>query len=96
MSDCMTAFERTFPEAVLEMRADSAFFSEELVRIQDQHGTEFSFSVPFERFVELKGLIESRRRWHRAADGTEYFELKWKPECWVRVRRQLHFPTDDN
>ncbi len=89
MSDCMTAFKGAFPDAVLEMRADSAFFSEELVRVQDQHGTEFSFSVPFERFVELKGLIESRRRWRRAADGTEYFELKWKPECWARKKVRL-------
>jgi len=74
---------------VLELRADSAFFNEELVRLQDQHGSEFSFSVPFERFVELKGLIESRRRWHRAAEGFEYFELNWKPACWAHKRIRL-------
>ena len=36
---------------------DSAFFSDEIVQALAQRAVEFTVSVPFERFVELKGLI---------------------------------------
>ena len=89
MADCLNAFGEAFPGATLEVRADSAFFSEELVEVQDEQDTEFSFSVPFERFAQLKEIIEARKRWHRADEQTEYFEFDWKPACWSRRKIQL-------
>jgi hypothetical protein len=44
-------------------------------------------SVPFERFVELKSLIEGRRRWRRITADLAYFELEWKPQSWARPAR---------
>lgn len=89
MADCLNAFGKGFPRAILEVRADSAFFNEELVGVQDEQGTEFSFSVPFERFAQLKQIIEARKRWHRADEQTEYFEFDWKPACWSRRKIRL-------
>jgi hypothetical protein len=42
------------------MSGDLAFFNERLVPTQEDCGTEFTFSVPVERFPRLKGLIETR------------------------------------
>jgi hypothetical protein len=89
MDECIGAFRDAFPNAALESRADSAFFNEQLVGVHDRWGTEFSMSVPFERFVELKQTIQSRTRWHRADGDTEYFEMDWKPDCWARERVRL-------
>ena len=89
MAECLGAFAQAFPHAQLESRADSAFFNEQIVDGYEQLGVEFSLSVPFERFPELKGLIEERKRWKRATEGVEYFELQWKPACWERKRVRL-------
>ena len=51
--------------------------------------TEFSMSVPFERFPGLKERIESRQRWCCADGQTDYCEMEWKPDCWARRRVQL-------
>ena len=89
MEGCFEAVTTVFPGATLEMRADSAFFNERLVEVQDRWETQFSFSVAFERFVELKGLIEDRELWYVADQDTDYFELDWKPECWKRKEVRL-------
>jgi hypothetical protein len=66
---------------------DSAFFSDEIVSHMENNGIEFTASVPFERFVELKGMIESRERWCRIDDTWSYFEKNWKPDCWSKTYR---------
>jgi hypothetical protein len=60
MADCFAAFSEAFPDAVLECRADSAFFNEKLVLLQDTWGTEFTMSVPFRRFAHLRDIIQSQ------------------------------------
>jgi len=77
----------------LECRTDSAFFSDELVSLLDTCGVEYTISVPFERFVELKAMIEARRRWHCVSDEISYFERQWKPKCWERDHRFLFVRT---
>jgi hypothetical protein len=72
------------PHAVIEVRMDSAFFSDAIVGTLARQEVEFTVSVPFERFVELKQRIEQRRRWHRVDDETSFFEAAWKPQCWDR------------
>jgi len=50
---------------VLEVRADWAFFSDEIVTLLGEEGVEFALSVPFDRFAELKQLVDRRKRWQR-------------------------------
>jgi hypothetical protein len=61
------------------VRVDSAFFSEATITTLAAAGGEFTLSVPFERFVELKQLIEARRRWRRITADLAYSELAWTP-----------------
>ena len=75
------------PAVKLEARLDAAFFADKHVQMLDNEGVEFTISVPFERFTELKAMIEARKRW-RPLDGTwSYFETDWSPACWDRTFR---------
>jgi hypothetical protein len=84
--ECIGIFRQTFPEIRIEARMDSAFFSDDIVSALEGI-IEFSISVPFERFAELKRRIESRRRWEKVNGEISYFEQWWKPDCWKTTRR---------
>lgn len=87
MLQCLEEIRAVLPSVKLEIRIDSAFFSEEIVEALTAARAEFSISVPFERLAALKGLIERRRRW-RALDGElSYFEASWKPKSWSKRYR---------
>jgi hypothetical protein len=89
---CVEAVRSRRPKARLEARLDSAFFSDEMVTELESLGVEYTISVPFERFVILKKVIEERSRWDRVpgADGLRhFFQWQWKPERWGRKRRFL-------
>lgn len=100
--DCLSNTRQAFPDAVLESRLDSAFFNQDILPIFEAYRAEFSISVPFERFVELKGMIERRKRWTRIDEEWSYFETDWKPKSWNaryrflfvrrRVKRQTKGP----
>jgi len=66
---CIAEMQRALPWLKIEVRMDSAFFSDAIVSALDEKSIEFTVSVPFERFVELKKRIEGRARW-RALDAT--------------------------
>ena len=94
---CVGLVREALPGAVIEIRMDSAFFSEEMVDTLEDLKVEYTISVPFERFTELKGMIESRRRWCSAKNGKGkkigYFEKKWKPKSWCKTQRFLFIRT---
>jgi hypothetical protein len=79
---CVKAIRAALPGVILEARMDSAFFSDEIVRQLDELGVEFTLSVPFERFAELKQRIENRQRWRPMDAQVGYFEDRWKPKSW--------------
>src|SRR5208282_4938830 len=81
------------PKSVIELRADSAFFSEEIIESLNKSRAEFTISVPFARFSELKSLIENRQRWNKLDDELSYFEMDWKPACWDNCYRFLFIRT---
>lgn len=90
---CVDAVRRVAPQAVIEVRMDSAFFSDEIVMALDGRGVEFSISVPFERFCELKRLVEERTWWWHLKGPAWYFESKWKPDCWKKRFRFMFIRT---
>jgi len=86
---CITSLKQALPWVKIEVRMDSAFFSDAIVSILDEKSVEFTLSVPFERFVELKKQIQERGRW-RTLDATwSFFECAWKPKKWKKVYRFL-------
>ena len=66
---------------------DSAFFSDDIVTALDTQKIEYTISVPFERFTQLKQFVETRHQWHRVDSSTDYFERRWKPKCWNKTCR---------
>jgi hypothetical protein len=93
INDRLADVREALPHTRLETRVDSAFFSDEIITSLDKSGVEFTCSVPFERFVELKAMIEQRRHWESLNKETSYFETPWKPECWNRRFRFLFIRT---
>lgn len=89
MIDCIRRVRRSCPRATLESRIDSAFFNDDVIDMLQDERVEFSCSVPFERFVELKQIIEQRQRWRRMDSHWSYFEKTWKPKAWSRSYRFL-------
>jgi hypothetical protein len=91
---CVQQVRSSLPGVTIEVRMDSAFFSDEIVSALDGKDVEFSISVPFERFVELKQMIESRKRWYSINSEVSYFETAWKPKSWPRRCRFLMIRTE--
>ena len=89
MRDCIASVRERLPGVTLESRKDSAFFSDEIVSFLDRQGVQFTISVPFERFPELKTMIEGRRRWRRLDGEWNYFQTSWSPDCWKKGYRVL-------
>jgi hypothetical protein len=79
---CIDAVQGILPHTQIEVRMDSAFFSDEIVTALQERNIEFTLSVPFERFTELKGMIEQRKRWKYLDGETSFFEADWKPKSW--------------
>jgi len=90
---CLQAIRETLPGVQIEVRMDSAFFSDEIISALEASGIEFTVSVPFERFAELKGRIETRKRWRRLDGQVAYFETAWKPKAWDRRFRFVFIRT---
>ncbi len=91
---CVHSVRSARPRIKIEARIDSAFFNETIA--ERLGGTsEFTISVPFERFTELKGMIEGRKRWRRLNGELSFFETHWKPKSWsapyrfIFIRKQV-------
>lgn len=90
---CVQEVRQALPGIQVEVRMDSAFFSDEIITALQEAGVEFTVSVPFERFTELKQRIEQRQRWLPAGNDVSYFEDEWKPQVWNRKFRFLFIRT---
>ena len=95
IGQCLHSVRSALPRIKIETRIDSAFFNETIAEQLHQAGAEFTISVPFERFIELKGMIEGRKRWRRLNSELSFFESHWKPKSWtapyrfVFIRKQV-------
>ena len=77
---CIERIREGLPYVIIEVRMDGAFFSDKMVGLLDGTGIEFTLSVPFERFVALKKLIE-----HREDTGVVDGKRDC-PRCWSNRR----------
>ena len=90
---CIQAIRATLPGVRIEVRMDSAFFSDAIVAPLHDLGIDFTISVPFERLPQLKQIIEQRHLWWRLNVDVSYFEPHWKPQSWSRRFRLLVIRT---
>ena len=65
MRECFQKAQEELKNTLFESRIDSAFFNETILSLLDGNHVQFSASVPFARFPQLKEMIEKRKRWRR-------------------------------
>jgi hypothetical protein len=82
MLNCFAHAKTHLPGTVFESRVDSAFFNQQVLSSFDQSFVKFTASVPFERFAELKQMIENQKQWQHIDKHWSYFETQWKPKSW--------------
>jgi hypothetical protein len=82
MLNCFTNANAALKHTIFESRVDSAFFNQDVFFGFECNHVKFTASVPFERFPQLKDIIEQRKRWHRIDKQWSYFETEWKPKSW--------------
>ena len=87
IGQCLHIVRTALPRIKTETRIDSAFFNETIAERLQGSGVEFTISVPFERFTQLKGMIEGRKRWRKLNGELSFFETHWKPKCWAAPYR---------
>lgn len=72
----------------IEVRMDSAFYSDEILSELEAMGVPYTVSVPFERFVALKDMLgEHTGHWHDIDEDRDAFERRWQPPSWPVKRR---------
>lgn len=89
MLACLSELGRHHPRAQLETRIDSAFYNELIFLTLEEHGVEFTCSVPFERFPVLKTKVEMHAVWRPIDEQWSYAECDWKPASWDAKHRIL-------
>lgn len=77
----------------IEIRLDSAFFSEKILRFLIKSGLLFAVKMPLWKWTGAKDLINERKRWERASETLSYFETtielkKWKLAVPVVIYRK--------
>jgi hypothetical protein len=87
MLNCFTQAKTQLKNTIFESRVDSAFFNQDILSILAAKHVKFSASVPFERFIQLKAIIEQRKRWRSIDKQWSYFETNWKPKSWNTTYR---------
>jgi hypothetical protein len=97
VEECVRGVREHFPKARIEIRMDSAFFSDAMVTTLEELKVEYTISVAFERFVELKTRIEARKRWQAVPGRPDrgHFEQRWKPDSWERRARFIFIRTHE-
>jgi len=82
MLNCFTQAKATLKNTLFESRVDAAFFNQNILSIFHDNHVKFTASVPFERFPQLKAMIEHRKHWRKIDKQCSYFETDWKPKSW--------------
>lgn len=89
--DCIAYIRGLLPAAAIEVRVDSAFFSEATVLALEGCGVHYSISVPVERYTAIKQQIDERRRWRQLDETRAYFERRWGMASWTHRNRRFLF-----
>lgn len=87
MLRCFEEVKNELNGTIFEARMDSAFFNQDILTMLEENNIQFTASVPFERFPELKDMIETRKRWRKIDKEWSYFETEWKPKSWKNTFR---------
>jgi len=82
MKECVRQVREELPGVRIEVRMDSAFFQEPILRYLKRENIRFAVKVPMWKWLNLKETINERRRWYRAGEKLAWFEKAVRLECW--------------
>lgn len=94
IADCIRDVREKLGRAVvIEVRLDSAFFSEKILRFLIKLGIPYAVKMPLWKWTGIKELINQRERWSVAAPDLSYFATtlklaKWRLEVPVVIFRK--------
>jgi Transposase DDE domain group 1 len=94
ISDCIRDVrEKLGRSVIIEVRLDSAFFSEKILRFLIKIGVPYAVKMPLWKWTGIKELIQQRERWSVAAEDLSYFATtlklaKWRLEVPVVIFRK--------
>jgi hypothetical protein len=94
IADCIRQVRESLGSAItIEIRLDSAFFSEKILRFLSKTNVLYAVKMPIWKWTGAKELINDRTRWLRASDNLSYFLAtlplkKWKMEVPIIVFRK--------
>ncbi len=93
MKNCFSKIKSELNGTIIESRMDSAFFNKNTCNLLNDTKIKFTVSVPFERFTELKGMVEAQGSWSKIDKKCSFFETQWKPKSWDRSFRFIFIRT---
>lgn len=73
---------RILPHAQIEVRLDSAFFQEAIIKYLIADGIEYAIKVPMWKWLNLKQMICERERWSHATAKLAWFKKLVDIEVW--------------
>lgn len=94
IGDCIRQVRESLGKSIaIEIRLDSAFFSEKILRLLIRAGVLYAVKMPIWKWTGARELINARQRWIKAADDLGYFRTtlclkKWKMEVPIIVFRK--------
>jgi len=80
--DCVDQVREKLPQVRIEVRLDSAFFQQEILKYLYRENILFAVKVPMCKWLRLKETINARNRWHWASEKLAWFKSSLQLECW--------------
>ncbi len=75
----------------LIFRMDAAFFLEPVLRLLRARKADFAIKVPFWKWLDLKGHVQSQKRWYRVCEGVDFFEKDLTVKAWDMTFRVVFY-----
>jgi hypothetical protein len=73
---------KILPQAQIEVRLDSAFFQEAIIKYLIADGIEYAIKVPMWKWLNLKQMICVRQRWTPATEKLAWFKRPVQIDAW--------------
>lgn len=82
IKECVDKIRAAMPDVIIEVRMDSAFFQEDIIKYCLSEGLEFVVKVPMWKWLDLKSVIILRQRWNWANERLAWFRAEHEIEAW--------------
>ena len=82
LRDCIEQVRKNLPEVRIEVRMDSAFFQEDILKYLLREKIRFAVKVPMWPCMKLKEVINARKRWFHSGKRLAWFEKPKDLDFW--------------